>query len=98
MTATLEEFSGVIPPPIMLKQYDEIEPGIAKKVLLLYEEQVRHRIQSEKKVIEYLNRQITRSQWFAFIATSGLIIAGVIVAILLTRNGEQYSALAVYLV
>ena len=80
-TTTVEEFSGPIPPPIILKQYDEIEPGMAKRVLGMAEKQVDHRIQLENKALNFANRQVTRSQWFAFIIAIVLVIAGTNVAI-----------------
>jgi uncharacterized membrane protein len=44
-------YSGPIPPPELLKEYDIIEPGSAAKILDLYENQANHRMWLEKKVI-----------------------------------------------
>jgi len=44
-------YSGPIPPPELLKRFDEIEPGTAKKILQLWEDQSRHRMGLEKYVI-----------------------------------------------
>ena len=46
-----EVYSGPIPSPALLKQYDEIDPGRARRILALAEEQSRHRMGLEKKVI-----------------------------------------------
>ena len=47
-----ESFSGPLPPPVVLKQYDEIVPGAADRILSMAESQSQHRQQLEKSVIE----------------------------------------------
>lgn len=79
-TTTLRQFSGPIPPPETLKQYDEIKPGMAERVFELTEKQVDHRIQLEGKALEYKNNQVSRAQWLSFIIAGSVVISGVIVA------------------
>lgn len=45
-------YSGPIPPPAMLKQFDELCPGEANRILRLAEDQARHRMALEKKVVD----------------------------------------------
>ena len=40
-------FSGPLPPPQMLRAYDEVLPGIADRILALTEKQTDHRISTE---------------------------------------------------
>jgi len=47
-----ESFSGPLPPPVVLKQYDEIVPGAAERILSMAESQSQHRQQLERSVIE----------------------------------------------
>jgi uncharacterized membrane protein len=40
-------FSGPIPPPLILKQYDDLVPGAAARILAQAEQQTAHRIALE---------------------------------------------------
>lgn len=44
-------YSGPVPPPDMLRDYDAIEPGRGARLMNLIEDQARHRMFLEKKVI-----------------------------------------------
>lgn len=58
--------------PIILAQYDEIDPGRAAKLFDLFEEQSRHRMTLEKKVTD---SDISRS-W------GGLVVGGLLSTVL----------------
>lgn len=62
-------YSGPIPPPKILDDYEQIEPGTAKMILTLWESQVKHRMDLENRVIA---SDINRS-WAGLAA--GLFIA-----------------------
>ena len=42
-----EAFSGPLPPPNMLAQFEQIEPGFANRIVAMAENQSQHRIQVE---------------------------------------------------
>ena len=44
-------FQGPLPPPQILNHYDQIVPGSAERIISLWESQVRHRQELEKKAI-----------------------------------------------
>lgn len=44
-------FQGPLPPPQILNNYDQIVPGSAERIISLWESQVRHRQELEKKAI-----------------------------------------------
>jgi uncharacterized membrane protein len=44
-------YQGPLPPPAMFKQYDDILPGAAERILHLFESQSEHRQAIEKAVI-----------------------------------------------
>ncbi len=62
-------FQGPLPPPQILNNYDQIVPGSAERIISLWESQVRHRQELEKKAIE---SDIKQSHYGA---TLGFIIA-----------------------
>lgn len=47
-----EVFSGPLPPPHILSQYNEIVPGAADRIISLAENQSEHRQKIENKIIE----------------------------------------------
>lgn len=62
-----ESFSGPIPPPSILKQYEEMHPGSADRILKMAEKQADHRMALEKKAIGGQVDQSKRGQVFGFI-------------------------------
>ena len=53
------QYSGPIPPPAMLEQYNHIVPGAAERILKMAEEQSAHRRSLEKKAIDTDSRNST---------------------------------------
>jgi uncharacterized membrane protein len=64
-----QTFSGPLPPPEMLRKFDEVVPGAAERIIKMAEEQSAHRKDLEKKVIE---SDISRSKWWQVL---GFVIA-----------------------
>jgi uncharacterized membrane protein len=64
-----QSFSGPLPPPEMLRKFDEVVPGAAERIIKMAEEQSAHRKDLEKKVIE---SDISRSKWWQVL---GFVIA-----------------------
>lgn len=48
-------FSGPIPPPNILKQYDDIVPGAADRILKMAEQQSAHRQRLEVKAVDSMD-------------------------------------------
>ena len=70
-----ESFSGPIPPPSILKEYEEMQPGAADRILKMAENQAEHRMELEKKAIGGQIKQSSRGQIFGLIIIILLIIA-----------------------
>ena len=72
-------FSGPLPPPEILKKFDEVVPGAAERIIKMAEEQSLHRRGLEQKVID---SDIARSKWGQIlgflIAIIGLIVAAIV--------------------
>jgi uncharacterized membrane protein len=45
-------YQGPIPPPQLLKQYDEISPGFADRIIRMAESETAHRQQAENKALD----------------------------------------------
>ena len=70
-----ESFSGPIPPPSILKQYEEMHAGSADRILKMAEKQSEHRMELEKKAIGGQVDQSKRGQIFGFVIVFLFIIA-----------------------
>lgn len=68
-------FTGPLPPPQILAQYEQITPGFADRIMRLTEDQQAHRIKMESCVIPETINVNKRGQIFAFIITILAIIA-----------------------
>ncbi len=82
-----QSFSGPLPPPEILKKFDEVVPGAAERIIKMAEEQSAHRKELERKVIE---SDISRSKWGQIL---GFIIAvvGLAVSAFIAIYGNAYA-------
>lgn len=62
-----EMWSGPLPPPERLAEYDHIQPGLADRLVTMAEKQQDHRQQLENHAIRSQLRQSALGQWFALI-------------------------------
>lgn len=66
-------FSGPLPPPEALAQYEQVVPGFGDRLLTTFEAQSAHRIASEAKVIDGNVRAQQRGQAFAFVIAMSVL-------------------------
>ncbi len=71
------EFSGPLPPPQLLKSYNDAFAGCAERVVAMAERQSEHRQKLETMVIESNCNAQSRGQWFAFVLALVVICGGV---------------------
>jgi uncharacterized membrane protein len=74
-TMTRTRFSGPLPPPEILKGYEDVLPGSAERIIRMTEKQQAHRIQIESSVVEENCRSQRRGLHYGF-AISLLVILG----------------------
>jgi uncharacterized membrane protein len=84
-----ESFSGPMPHPDILKGYKLLIPDAPDRILHMAEEEQKHRIEVENKLLEQNNKNITesakanlRSQIIACILAIVLVVSGVTLTIL----------------
>lgn len=94
-----EEFRGPLPPPFILKQYDEIHPGFAEEIMQMAVNEQGHRHRMDSLIVESetaLNsgqldvirasiKLKSRLQIFGFVSTFSLVTIGAI-CIFLDKN------------
>jgi len=72
-------FSGPLPHPEILRQFEQVSPGAAERIIKMAEEQSLHRRELEKKVIE---SDISQSKWgqrLGFvISMTGLVVSALV--------------------
>ena len=86
-TQTQASFSGPIPPPAMLAEYDGVDKGLANRIVTMAEEQQSHRHTLETQSLLAAINSEKRGQHYALVV-SLLIIAG---SIWLISNGNELS-------
>lgn len=77
INAIRSEFSGPLPPPAILKQYDEIEPGLANRIVCMAEKEQEHRHGCENKCVKADSRDSLLGIVSAFLICVSMIYAGV---------------------
>ena len=80
-----QTFSGPIPPPSMLGEYDAVHDGLANRIVSMAESQQTHRQSLENKSVDAAIKTESRGQHYALFV-SLLIIAG---ALYLIDSGKE---------
>lgn len=86
------EFSGPLPPPELLKGYNEVFAGWAERIVAMAERQAQHRQSLEKRVIESNCSAQSRAQWFTFVLAL-LVIGGGVYLLAQGRSLEGFAAI-----
>ncbi|MEO8637563.1 MAG: DUF2335 domain-containing protein [Candidatus Taylorbacteria bacterium] len=77
-------YSGPLPPPEVLKKFDEVVPGAAERIIKMAENQFAHRTELERKVID---SDIARSKWGQILGFL-IAIAGLIGSVFISIYGS----------
>lgn len=80
VTATAIAYSGPVPLPGILVEYEKLYPGIAKQFLEEPHKEAEHRRSLEKKVADAQIKLANRGQIFAFILSSAFTVGGIYLA------------------
>lgn|SRR5574342_62050 len=94
-------YSGPLPPPAWMRGYDELQPGLADRIMAMAEQQASHRQDIEKKAVAAEISHERLGMVFSFTLTL-LMLAGGIVLVALKHNiggyGTLVSSIAVLIV
>lgn len=78
------KFEGPLPHPSILREYDEIYPGLAERIVANWEKEIEHRHTLEQNVVKaeieaqkHIPKEIRRGQYLAFVLSLGFLVAGV---------------------
>ena len=80
-----ELFSGPLPHPVILSQYNTVVPGAAERIITMAENQSAHRIALEKHVIEADIQSSKTGQLFGFI----IALVGLVGSFTLIMQGHE---------
>ncbi len=92
VSRTTFEFRGPLPPPELLKSYNDAFAGCAERVVAMAEKQSGHRQELEKMIVEGNCKAQTRGQWFAFILAL-VVIGGGVYLLAQGKSIEGFSAI-----
>lgn len=71
-----QSFSGPLPPPALLREYEEITSGFAAIIVEQFQKQGDHRMWIEKRAVEQRGKTELLGQVFAFFIGAGAIVGG----------------------
>ena len=80
------QFSGPVPPPSILQEYDSAIPGSAERILKMAEEQSHHRQELEKMMVEAEIRDGHSGVLFSFILGIGCIAVSIAVPVVVPNT------------
>lgn len=81
VTAQRVEFQGPLPPPDILIQYNNIQPGFAERIVAMAEKEQAHRHSLEGTVVSSSFKEAQRGQQYGLLIGVVAIIAGAVTAI-----------------
>lgn len=87
LEASTSRYSGPLPPPEVLENYDRIVPGAAKKIIAMALRQSRHRQELERKVIESDMRRSRDGLWVGGALSLTSILLGAVAVFYRARYG-----------
>ncbi len=81
-TARLTYFSGPLPPPSTFKQYEDVLPGTADRIITMAENQAKHRQYIEKKQVDTESRDSLLGVLSALVIAIAILVCGTLIALL----------------
>ena len=85
-----QQWAGPLPPPAELKQYDEVFPGLAERIVGSMEREQEHRHAVDRVLIETHRVTFTRGQWIA----ASIALICLVLGFVLGYNGHSAAAVA----
>lgn len=86
VAAMREEFRGPIPPPSIIKGYEEVVAGSADRIIKMAEKQAAHRQEMEREMIRIESRDGLLGILFAFFLGIGCIIAAIVMVVIVPQS------------
>lgn len=86
------EFSGPIPPPSIIKGYEEVLSGSADRIIKMAEKQMTHRQDMESIMVRSESRDGLLGVLFAFALGIGSLVASVVVVVMVPQNAGAISS------
>ena len=77
-TLVAYQFKGPLPHPSILKGYEDIEKGLADRIVKMAERDQEAHIKNNDKILQFQGRDALLGSIFAFLTVIGVLIAGVI--------------------
>lgn len=84
----IQEFSGPIPPPSIIRGYEEILPGTADRIISMAERQAAHRQEMEKQMVRAESRDGLLGVLFAFVIVMTCLVAAVFIVWLVPSSAS----------
>lgn len=81
-----QQWSGPLPPPAALDQFNQIVPGGAERIFLLVEREQAHRLDMDSIALNAMVKDTRRGQWLG----ASIAILAIIAAVFSVYIGAHY--------
>ena len=71
-----EQYTGPLPHPNHLKQFEAVQSGAADRIIRMAEQQLAHRQEVESRLVRSSLKLEAKGQWFAFGITLAIVSGG----------------------
>ena len=88
------QYQGPLPPPQLMREYNDLVPGGAERIFAVFEKQVEHRHLLERTVVQGNNRRADRGFWAALMLALIVVLGGFALAFL----GKSLAGLAAIII
>lgn len=78
MHVSAAAFSGPLPPPSLLQQYNTVIPNAAERILRMAEQEGEHRHYIEKRLVDAQASQLKLGSIFAFVLGMTTVVGGLV--------------------
>ncbi|MBI1900093.1 MAG: DUF2335 domain-containing protein [Planctomycetia bacterium] len=93
----ISEFSGPLPPPRMLAEYEKVKPGFADQIVKRSDKEQDFRHEMGRSQVKFENRSLTHRAGLGYTAQLGALLLGMtalIGGIILGMNGQSAAGIA----
>lgn len=91
--SVVEQYSGPIPHPNIIKEYEKLSPGATDRILTMAEKEATHRHNMDEKFHKTDSRDSLLGIISAFLLTGALIVGGIVVILKVPQLGGTITGL-----
>lgn len=77
-----QQWSGPLPPPALVEHYEQLQPGMADRIMALAEAEAAHVREIERLSVEYQREDVRRSTYCALFIGCVALVGGTVAVVM----------------